>query len=284
MRRNGEVAMGESRLLPNFLVIGAQKCGTTWLHQILRQHPEVFVPKCKEIHFFNKKENYNKGIEWYQSFFERSSCEKIAGEVTPNYFWTGNKEKTYYDRTNDILAIVESVLADAKFILTLRDPVDRAISAYYEHIRQGRISPHTRISDVLDLYGILSMGYYDIHFQRWVEYFSRDQFLVLFLEEDIAPEGGVAAKKVYDFLEVDSSFVPTGLQEKRKSRKSHLFMRLKHISTRLAYLVADHVPHVEAIERMARIPVHQEEIDALKDEYATHTNKLEKLLGRKLPW
>ncbi len=61
-----------------------------------KQHPEIFVPKCKEVHFFNKTKNYKKGVEYYKSFFEERTPEKIAGEATPNYFWTSNNQKTYY--------------------------------------------------------------------------------------------------------------------------------------------------------------------------------------------
>lgn len=276
--------MSEEPPLPNFLVIGAQKCGTTWLHQVLRQHPEVFVPKCKEIHFFNKSKNYERGVDWYRSFFEESGNEKAVGEVTPNYFWTSNSEKTYYERMRDIPLLVKNTLRDAKFIITLRNPVDRAVSAYYEHIRQGRISPKERISDVLGLYGILSMGYYDVHFRRWAERFSRHRFLVLILEKDISLEGRQATEKVYEFLNVDSSFVPDGLQEKHKSRKSHLFMRLKHVSTRLAYLVEEYMPRTKEVERLARIPIYEEEHEILKEKYAPHVENLENLLGRSLPW
>ncbi len=128
------------------------------------------------------------------------------------------------------------------------------------------------------------MGYYDIHFQRWLEHFPRDRFLVLVLEEDIAPEGSQAIERVYNFLGVDSSFVPNGLQEKRKSRQSHLFMRLKHISTRLAYFVAEHVPRLDAIEHLMRIPVHKEEKKILRETYAPHVKELEEILERELPW
>lgn len=274
----------KNRFLPNFLVIGAQKSGTTWLYHMLRQHPEVFVPKCKEVHFFNKSENYERGVDWYRSFFVGRDDEKAIGEATPNYFWTSKNERTYYSRTANVPSLVKNIIPRSKIILTLRNPVERAVSAYYEHIRQGRISPRERISDILNLYGILSMGYYDIHLQRWAKIFPNEQFLILIFEEDIAAGNGKTAEKVYQFLDVDPSFVPDDLRQKRKGRKSHLFMRLKPISTRLAYFVAEHMPQVEAIERLTRIPVHQEEREILREEYAPHVDRLEELLGRRLPW
>jgi len=72
---------------PNYLVIGAQRCGTTWLAETLGQHPDIYVPRPKEIHFFNHSENYAKGIDWYRSRFPGYEGQRAVGEFTPNYFW-----------------------------------------------------------------------------------------------------------------------------------------------------------------------------------------------------
>ena len=78
---------------PTFLVIGAQKCGTTWLAEMVSQHPEVAVGKVKELSFFNKIPNYRKGLKWYEDQFNVTGSTKAIGEFTPNYFWTSNDEK-----------------------------------------------------------------------------------------------------------------------------------------------------------------------------------------------
>jgi len=72
---------------PNFMLIGAQKCGTSWLAAMLRQHPDIFVPEKKELHFFNLKSNYARGIEWYRKQFDGWSGQKLVGDCTPNYLW-----------------------------------------------------------------------------------------------------------------------------------------------------------------------------------------------------
>ncbi len=72
---------------PPSLEIGTQKSGTTWLSSMLAQHPEVFIPKQKELHFFNISYNYDKGIGWYRKQFSGYSGEKAVGECTPNYLW-----------------------------------------------------------------------------------------------------------------------------------------------------------------------------------------------------
>ena len=276
--------MQENIPLPNFLVIGAQKCGTTWMHYILRQHPKIYIPKCKEIHFFNKSKNYEKDIGWYKSHFQEVVNEKAIGEATPNYFWTSKDTYTYYSRTSNIPELVSHHIPSVKIILILRNPVDRAVSAYYEHIRQGRISPKSKISDVWNKYGIKSIGFYDIHLKRWMNYFEKDQFEIFIFEEDILKDRIKTYKKVYQFLNVSRSFSPDSPHKKKKERKSHLFMRLKHVSTRLAHFVSENIPRVQAIERLARITVGQKERQFLKNEYSSHIDELERMLGRPLPW
>jgi len=74
--------------LPSFLCIGAQKAGTTWLHNMLRQHPELFLPETKELSFFDLKSNFEgRGTSWYRSNFAAADDNQLIGEVTPGYLW-----------------------------------------------------------------------------------------------------------------------------------------------------------------------------------------------------
>src|SRR5688572_26171231 len=72
---------------PNFLVIGAQKSGTTWLAEMLRQHPDVYTSPKKELHYFDLKANYALGIDWYRQQFAGETGQRAIGECTPNYLW-----------------------------------------------------------------------------------------------------------------------------------------------------------------------------------------------------
>src|SRR5258707_12548722 len=71
--------------LPNFLILGAQMAGTTWLAKTLAQHPDIFIPRIKEIHYFDNDENFVKGASWYGRQFLRSCDRPAIGERTPNY-------------------------------------------------------------------------------------------------------------------------------------------------------------------------------------------------------
>src|SRR5690348_11928752 len=79
-------------VLPNFLVIGVEKGGTTWLHTQLKKHPEIFLPNTKEVHFFNKYNSnfvahdyFKFGLDWYREFFKDYEGQQAIGEVTPMY-------------------------------------------------------------------------------------------------------------------------------------------------------------------------------------------------------
>ena len=108
--------------LPDFLCIGAQKAGTTWLHKNLRYHPEIYLPDFKEIHFFNGGYK-NHGLKWYSQLFEEKGS-RIAGDITPAYS-TLDKNK---------IEILHRILPNAKIILILRNPIERAWSAAKMHL------------------------------------------------------------------------------------------------------------------------------------------------------
>jgi hypothetical protein len=113
--------LGEARSLtmyPDFLVIGAQKAGTTWLHRNLQAHPGIWMPK-REVHYFDRKikdDSFDDG--WYASLFEPAEEGKTVGEYTPSY--------SVIDR--DMVARVHELMPEAKIVLMMRNPIERAWS------------------------------------------------------------------------------------------------------------------------------------------------------------
>src|SRR4051794_13012479 len=114
--------------LPNFLVVGAQRSGTTIFHQILLTHSEIYVPsRRKEIHFFDRY--FDRGLNWYKSYFppENAAARYSAiGEVTPDYL-----------AIPEVPARIHATLPNCRLIFILRNPIERAYS-WYQYCRRNR--------------------------------------------------------------------------------------------------------------------------------------------------
>lgn len=171
--------------LPNFIIIGAQKSGTTWLHNRLSGHPEAFMTEQKELDHFkgNPAELTNEGgLSDYMAHFDGSEGAKIRGESSPNYFWCAvipNPNEQLARRVS-IPAHIKKLFSDeVRFGLLLRHPTARTISAYFHHYRMGRIAPNETIIDSLQRsLGILDIGQYERQWAVWRNHFARDRFFV----------------------------------------------------------------------------------------------------------
>ena len=109
--------------LPDFIIIGSQKCGTTSLYDYLVQHPKIESALTKEVHYFDL--NFTKSIKWYQAFFPKTGT--LTGEATP-----------YYMHYPHSMSRIAATLPDVKLFILLRNPVDRAYSSYQHQIWKRR--------------------------------------------------------------------------------------------------------------------------------------------------
>ena len=110
--------------LPDFLGVGTQKGGTTYLYELLKRHPQVFLAEPKEQHFFSL--HWQRGADWYRRQFASAAESQICGEITP-----------YYLFHPEAPARIQSLLPNVKLIVLLRDPVERALSQYFHSRRLG---------------------------------------------------------------------------------------------------------------------------------------------------
>lgn len=210
--------------LPTFLIIGAQKAGTSWLAERLGQHPDVYMAE-KEIHYFDKDFNFKKGIAWYKMHFSGVRGEKAVGEKTPDYLWANGRGVEGH--LPEVHQNIYRTLPDVKLIIVLRNPVERAISAVNHIIRSGRISPMYSINDLLtgnkrhlvEGHGVIEYGMYYHQIQAYLEYFQRSQILILIFEEDIVLDPSKGLKKVCDFLGINRDF-----EFAEKEKKSNIFL------------------------------------------------------------
>ncbi|MDX2360033.1 MAG: sulfotransferase domain-containing protein [Crocinitomicaceae bacterium] len=186
-----------------FFCVGAQKSGTTSLHDILRHHPEIYLPKAKEAHFFDKDERYTKGLDWwYSEFFKNHRNEKCTGTMTPEYL--------YYEEVPE--RIVEHLGTDLKIIIVLRNPIDRAYSHYLMSKRRGyeeltfaeaiEAEPERiKLGEFeRDNYSYIDRGRYSVQIERYTSLFKPDQLLFLSFENDIKQNIDQTIVRIQEFL------------------------------------------------------------------------------------
>ena len=192
-------------MLPNFLVIGAPRAGTTWIDENLRCHPDVFMPQKKELHFFDRY--FGRGLSYYESFFAAWSGQKAVGEATPDYL------HGVYSR-NDIPALINKCLPGVKLIACLRNPVERVYSrcwnskAKYDH--SAELTFEEKLSAKPEF---IQEGFYFDQLAKFLELFPREDMRVL-LYDDIRDHPGSFMKDVYEFIGVDPT-IHTGFEHAR---------------------------------------------------------------------
>ena len=203
--------------LPDFLVIGAQKCGTTWLHQCLAEHPHISMPAGKDGGFFCYESTRTpEALDTYAAQYACTPAEGcLRGESTAAYFWTASGSE--WDRKPEGFEraiperVRETLGGRCRLLLCLRNPVERAVSAWFHHLRQGDLDPGTPLLAAGMHMGLIDMGFYGRHLRNWLQRYPRENFFILFMEDDIARFPRRTIREVYRFLEIDESFVPSGI-------------------------------------------------------------------------
>jgi len=237
--------------LPDFLGIGAQRSGTTWLYQNLRRHPQIWMPPKKELHYFDRSVSYpspsflaedalmsrvfgrgkpsrqwrqqlkasirrclrhpsradvawhlnfffgSYSDEWYASLFKQAG-ERVKGEITPSYSILNPEDIEH----------VADMMPEAKLLLMLRNPIDRAWSAIKYGSRKtgqdpSRLSPG-QFGRIAAREEVSRRGDYVTIIENWHRFFPADQFLIGFFE-DIAYNPSAFLTRIFEFLGVDSS-------------------------------------------------------------------------------
>ncbi len=200
--------------MPGFLIIGARKCGTTFLYDLLTRHPCVEPAAKKELHYFDILFE-EEGLEWYRRCFPaprwKDGRMTITGEATP-----------YLDASHVVPQRVARVLPRARLIALLRDPVDRAYSDYQQARRKGR-EPLTfeeaiEAEKTQTLAGrqYLYRSTYVHHLLRWSKYFGEEQTLVL-KSEDFFERAQGTLERVLDFLDLPN-WEPEASEKRNKGK------------------------------------------------------------------
>ncbi len=170
---SGEPAIGA---LPDFVIIGAQKGGTSFLYYLLTRHPLVEPAARKELHFFDQPERFRNGAEWYRRCFPQPGWKdgrrSITGEATPSYLFDPPVAKR-----------MAEVVPQARLIALLRNPIDRAYSHYQMQVKRGTESSPFEEAIEQQHSSYVSRGIYVDQLLRWFEFFSKEQILILKSED-----------------------------------------------------------------------------------------------------
>jgi len=178
---------------PNFLGIGAPKCGTTWSYEVLRRHPEIFVAHGKELVYFSSHKKYSLGEDWYLSHFKNARSFKAIGEISVSYF-------THEAATERIYKFDPKI----KMFLFVRDPVGRAFSHYRWLLQKGKSMPP--FLDALHTVPELKNGsMYYANLSRILECFEINQILILKYDDIMHNVSGLQYR-LFDFLDVDTQY------------------------------------------------------------------------------
>lgn len=189
--------------VPHFIYIGAGKCGSTSLSDYLSQHPETYIcPKKETFFFLPEKVRKNHKVfgavltlENYHELFQAAPPNACIGEISTNYYAYPESAK-----------LIQSQLPQVKLLATLRNPVDRAFSAYQMFVRAGH--EKKKFQDLIDSdIKYIKRGFYYSQLVPFFEVFDKEQINVC-LYEDLCEKPADFIRQIFDFLEIDNSFVP----------------------------------------------------------------------------
>ena len=249
--------------LPDFVIIGCMKGGTSTLHHHLKQHPDIFMPEKKELHFFIAE--WEKGVDWYKSFFGKGNDSRICGEATPAYIYFTQ----YHSRMFD-------TIPRAKLVLALRDPVTRAFSQWnhqrekwydnrsfeeviHQDMRNLKRKDHTHCYEDL-----LQRGFYIEQVENLLKYYPRESLHIL-ISERMKRNFRHELNGVLNFL---------GLYKEKKLSQKIL---------RILGLRDDKIQILEGIySRSYQEPMKEETARLLQEIYEPYNERLFQFLGYKV--
>jgi hypothetical protein len=266
----------------DFIGIGPQKTGSTWLHEVLSSHSSILLPQgTKETMFFDRY--YEKGLNWYQDYFsEKDNAEQKLGEITPSYFHC----EVAIDRIYALNPL-------CKIIITVRNPISKAISLHHHHQNKGRVSPIFSEA-IVQMPEIIISGHYIKYIPQWIKKFEVDQVKLIFFD-DIQKNPEKVWQELCEFLNISLINLPDIANKIINEKKISKFPQLAKIASEIAIKMREYKMHnlVEKIKHIGFnsiysggesriIPLSNEEYNQLYDLYYDDIKFLENLTSRNL--
>jgi sulfotransferase family protein len=277
--------------LPNLVLIGGLKCGTTSLHHYLNLHPEIAMSRPKELNFFISELNWGLGQEWYAGHFPPDAA--VRGETSPHY-----TNRPFLEGVAERMA---QTIPAAKLIYAVRDPIERLLSHYVHNVGGGyeRRSLDEVLADESTSY--FQRGRYAYQLEPYLQVFEREQIAIVSQDELRADREGTMAR-LFELLGVDAGFTSPEFERQWEtgSAKAGGGFRLMDRAVRLPGLRSldrnfDRLPERLRwrVERIVHDPDAGEgpkpQLDAgaharLAEFFAHDVERLEEIAGRSLAW
>ncbi len=261
-----------TEIKPTFMMIGCQRCGTTWTDAALRNHPEVCLPQQKQSYFFDR--NYDQGIEWYLERFQNAKGGELVGEVATGYCLL------------EAIPLMHKHFPDIKLMMVMRNPIDRAYSNYQARkAEQGWTSFAGALEKEPDL---LKRGEYIDQIECLLKYYDKDQVLFL-LYDDLHADDRAYLRSILKFLGVDASF-ESNLYGQRKN--AAMFPKLRKVLHRCGLKtlvnmisqssVGDAIRRKRKQKGRSYSAMDHETMQSLQQHFHPYNERLEQFLGRNL--
>ena len=294
--------------LPNFLVVGAEKCGTTSLYQYLKQHPDIYLPAKKELHYFTydhiEKIAEDPGGQYvlnhacatreeYETYYRETDAHVAIGEISPSYF--------YFSQISER---IESELENPKIIIMLRNPIHKAHSQYMHLVRDNR--EHLPFFDALmaerqrieagwgPLWRYTESCLYSARVAKYIEVFGEDRIKIGLFEE-LSKDPQTFVKDLFEFLGVapdraiDTSRAYNESGRPRSRLLANFLAKPNPVTAAARRWVPeelrDRVKHAVLNLNTGRKDAIDDRSRAyLRERFAGDVRELEQILGRRLRW
>jgi hypothetical protein len=270
-------------MLPDFLIIGTMKGGTTSLYHYLRGHPEVFMSETKELHYFVAAKNLSRGLGWYERQFREAGDAVAIGEASPDY--------TKFPIHEGVPKRIADVLPAVRLVYVIRHPLERIRSHYLHDVAAGRERRPIDEAVPGNLH-YLAPSRYALQIEQYLEHFPREQLLVI-TSEDLRNDRPATMSRVHDFLGVRADWTAPAQEREfhetgAKTAPGRLVRVARRIpgSSRLRLLAPRPVLAVERLLRRStrRVDLHAGDLSEglrhrLTDELGPDLERLPGLVG-----
>lgn len=273
--------------LPQFFHIGTQRAGSTFFYNLIKQHPQIGVSPAQEVQFFNNKDKFNQGVQWYKDKFEPN---EYLIDTTPKYFMAGDKVAKRIDEVYD-------TTDDLKFLLILRNPIYYVNSHFQMQKTKGKIGnwhdyrEGDTIVDFLERnpHYLQRAYYYQILNDHWFEYFDRNQFKIIIFER-FTSEPKVVMDEVVDFLGLPKfEFKLPDTEKNSKLRGKWLYelrnklVQWKGLKNTLKESKLFKFFYNNLLTESSSKYLDEQAVEYLTEAYRSEVSKLKELLEREIP-